>query len=167
MWKTQRILSIIREVLVGFWLWSCIVYNRTYARRNRLFAVIVEASGSELIALLKEGEEIKINKGIYNRAQRKSIFQYALYMHKNEAGYLALSVEKADGRKKEITSFTTLQEGRNALFKITEKHNLCQKINGLYITKNIVHAHNGEINLESKIGLGTKITNLLPKYIKE
>ena len=101
-----------------------------------VYAVNVEETGSELIALLKESEEIKINKPIYNIAQRKSIFQYALYMHKDEVGYLALSIEKADGRKKEITSFTTLQEGKNYLFKITEKYNLCQKINGLYETKN-------------------------------
>lgn len=38
---------------------------------------------------------------------------------------------------------------------------------GLYITKNIIEAHNGEITLESKIGEGTKITILLPKYIKD
>lgn len=101
-----------------------------------VYAVNVEETGSELIALLKESEEIKINKPIYNVAQRKSIFQYALYMQKDDAGYLALSIEKADGRKKEITSFTTLQEGKNYLFKITEKYNLCQKINGLYETKN-------------------------------
>ncbi len=101
-----------------------------------VFAVTFEETGSELIALLKESEEIKINKPIYNRAQRKSIFQYALYQHKNEEGYMALTVEKADGRKKEITSFTTLQEGKNILFKITEKYNLCQKVNGLYDTKN-------------------------------
>ena len=101
-----------------------------------VFAVTYEETGSELIALLKESEEIKINKPIYNRAQRKSIFQYALYQNKNKAGYWALTVEKADGRKKEITSFTSLQEGKNALFKITEKYNLCQKINGLYDTKN-------------------------------
>ncbi|MFI0426789.1 MAG: exonuclease domain-containing protein [Flavobacterium sp.] len=101
-----------------------------------VYAVNVEETGSELIALLKESEEIKINKPIYNVAQRKSIFQYALYIQKDDAGYLALSIEKADGRKKEITSFTTLQEGKNYLFKITEKYNLCQKINGLYETKN-------------------------------
>lgn len=101
-----------------------------------VYTVTFEETGSELIALLKESEEIKINKPIYNRAQRKSIFQYALYQHKNEQGYIALTVEKADGRKKEITSFTSLQEGKNALFKITEKHNLCQKINGLYETQN-------------------------------
>lgn len=101
-----------------------------------VFAVTYEETGSELIALLKESEEIKVNKPIYNRAQRKSIFQYALYSYKDENGYLALRVEKADGRKKEITSFTSLQEGKNALFRITEKYQLCQKINGLYETKN-------------------------------
>mgnify|MGYP006191616247 FL=1 len=101
-----------------------------------VYAVTYEETGSELIASLKESEEIKVNKPIYNRAQRKSIFQYALYSFKDEKGYLALRVEKADGRKKEITSFTSLQEGKNALFHITEKYHLCQKVNGLYETKN-------------------------------
>ncbi|MGL2966065.1 exonuclease domain-containing protein [Flavobacterium sp. XGLA_31] len=101
-----------------------------------VFAVTYEVTGSELIALLKESEEIKINKPIYNRSQRKTIFQYALYADKDENGYLALKVQKADGRKKEITSFASLQEGRNLLFKITAEHQLCQKINGLYETKN-------------------------------
>ena len=47
-----------------------------------------------------------------------------------------LKLLKADGRKKEITSFTSIQEGKNALFKITEKYNLCQKFTGLYETQN-------------------------------
>jgi DNA polymerase-3 subunit epsilon len=101
-----------------------------------VFAVTYEETGSELIALLKESEEIKINKPIYNRAQRKSIFQWALYEILDDKGYLNLRVQKADGRKKEITSFTSIQEGKNMLFKITDKYNLCQKLNGLYETKN-------------------------------
>ena len=100
-----------------------------------VFAVTFEETGSELIALLKESEEIKINKPVYNRAQRKSIFQWALYASKDALGYLRLSVEKADGRKKELTSFTSLMEGKNALFRITEKYQLCQKLNGLYESK--------------------------------
>jgi len=101
-----------------------------------VYTVTYEETGSELIALLKESEEIKINKPIYNRAQRKSLFQWALYPVKNENGYISISLQKTDGRKKEITSFSSIQEGKNALFKITEKYHLCQKINGLYDTQN-------------------------------
>jgi DNA polymerase-3 subunit epsilon len=101
-----------------------------------VYVVTFEETGSELIALLKESEEVKINKPIYNVAQRKSIFQYALYHHKTDLGYIALTIEKYDGRKKDITSFTSLQEGKNTLFKITEKYKLCLKINGLSDAKN-------------------------------
>ncbi len=101
-----------------------------------VYTVTYEETGSELIALLKESEEIKINKPIYNRSQRKTLFQWALYPIKDQNGYLSLSLRKTDGRKKEITSFASVQEGKNALFKITEQYNLCQKINGLYDTQN-------------------------------
>ncbi|MBD3724928.1 MAG: GIY-YIG nuclease family protein, partial [Flavobacteriaceae bacterium] len=109
--------------------------NKSKKIQRDVYAVTFEETGSELIALLKESEEIKINKPIYNRAQRRTIFQWALYPEKNEKGYVALKVQKADGRKKEITSFSTQAEGKAFLFKITEKYNLCQKINGLYDTK--------------------------------
>jgi DNA polymerase-3 subunit epsilon len=104
--------------------------------QTEVYTVSFEETGSELIAVLKESEEIKVNKPIYNRTNRKSIFQWALYVQKNENGYLTLQLQKADGRKKEITAFSSPQEGKNALFKITDKYQLCQKINGLYDTKN-------------------------------
>lgn len=134
-----------------------------------VYAVTYEETGSELIALLKESEEIKVNKPIYNRAQRKSIFQYALYSFKDEKGYLALRVEKADGRKKEITSFTSLQEGKNALFRITEKYHLCQKINGLYETKSacfqykIKECNGACIGEETSEVYNEKVRNFLSK----
>jgi len=115
--------------------------NKSKKIQVEVFAVTYEETGSELVALLKESEEIKINKPIYNRAQRKSIFQWALYDVVDENGYLNLRLEKADGRKKEITSYTSLQEGKNALYRITEKHNLCQKLNGLYETQNGCFQH--------------------------
>jgi DNA polymerase III subunit epsilon len=104
--------------------------------QTEVFAVTYEETGSELIALLKESEKIKVNKPILNRAQRKSIFQLALYSEKDKNGYLNLKIQKYDGRKKEITSFSSLQEAKNTLFKITGKYHLCQKLTGLYQCKN-------------------------------
>ncbi|WP_158729956.1 MULTISPECIES: exonuclease domain-containing protein [unclassified Flavobacterium] len=109
--------------------------NKCKKIQAEVYTVTYDETGSELIALLKESEEIKINKPIYNRAQRKSIFQLALYAEKDEKGYLNLKLQKADGRKKEITSFTSIQEGKNALFRITSHYNLCQKLTGLYASK--------------------------------
>jgi DNA polymerase-3 subunit epsilon len=122
-----------------------------------VFTVTYDETGSELIALLKESEEIKVNKPIHNRAQRKSIFQLALYAEKDEKGYLNLKLQKADGRKKEITSFTSLQEGKNALFRITSHYHLCQKLTGLYVSKTNCFQYNikecdgaciGEVSVE-------------------
>ena len=109
--------------------------NKCKKIQAEVFTVTYDETGSELIALLKESEEIKINKPIYNRAQRKSIFQVALYAEKDEKGYINLKLQKADGRKKEITSFTSIQEGKNALFRITSHYNLCQKLTSLYVSK--------------------------------
>ena len=100
-----------------------------------VFTVTYEETGCELIALLKETEEIKINRPIYNRMSRKSNFAWAIYSEKDANGYLNLKLQKADGRKKEIISFMTLQEGKNALFRISSHYNLCQKLTGLYVSK--------------------------------
>lgn len=109
--------------------------------QNEVFTVTYEETGSELIALLKETEEIKVNRPIYNRMAPKSNFSWAIYSEKDENGYLNLKLQKADGRKKEITSFTTSQEATNALFRVTAHYQLCQKLTGLYETKTHCFQH--------------------------
>jgi DNA polymerase III subunit epsilon len=103
--------------------------------QNNVFTVTYEETGSELIALLKESEEIKIKKPIYNRAQRKSIFNIAIYPETDQNGYINIKIQKIDGRKKEIITFTTIDEAKNALFHITNKYQLCQKLTSLDSTK--------------------------------
>ncbi|MXN90060.1 exonuclease [Flavobacterium sp. Sd200] len=95
------------------------------------FTVTYEETGSELIALLKECQEIKVNQPQLNRSQKKVIFPFSLYAVKNPEGYLSLVLSKTDGRKKEIISFAGIAEGKAALLRITNKYNLCQKINGI------------------------------------
>ncbi|MEJ5055924.1 GIY-YIG nuclease family protein [Sphingobacterium sp. MYb382] len=92
-----------------------------------------EPMGSELIALLHESDLIKQYQPLYNRSQRRTLFQYGLYTHLVN-GYIGLTVQKIQKDKEEITTFSSLGEGKEALFRITEKYQLCQKINGLYKT---------------------------------
>ena len=97
--------------------------------------VTYEATGSELVALLKESEEIKKTKPIYNRALRRTIFTHALYSFYDNDGYINLTIDKADGRKNPVTTFSNRQSAKSFLFKTVEDYKLCQKLTGLYDTK--------------------------------
>lgn len=99
---------------------------QTYVKR-----VAYEIMGSELISLLYESELIKLHQPLYNRSQRRTIYQFGLYKV-DMNGYIGLRIDKLLPDKDEITSFTTLREAKDALYRITDKYQLCQKINGLY-----------------------------------
>ncbi|MDY0090627.1 MAG: exonuclease domain-containing protein [Flavobacteriaceae bacterium] len=110
------------------------IFTRTSSKYKKIqvevYAVTFEETGSELIAILKENEEIRINKPIYSR-QQNHVFKWALYQEKTENGYISLQLKKTDRRKKEIISFSTQTEGENALLRISEKYNLSKRINQL------------------------------------
>ncbi len=98
-------------------------------------AVTYEATGSELVALLKESEEIKRNKPIYNRALRRTVFTHALYSFIDDQNYINLKIDKVDGRKKPITTFSNRESAKSFLLKAIEDYNLCQKLTGIFKTK--------------------------------
>ena len=126
--KSQNIKKRINQHFTG-------ITTKSKKIQTEVFTITYEETGSELIALLKESEEIKINRPKYNRSQKKTIFPFAIYAEKDSNGYINLKLEKADGRKKEIMSFASLQEGKNILFRLAAKYHLCQKLTGLYQTK--------------------------------
>lgn len=97
--------------------------------------VQVERTGNELVALLKESEEIKVHKPLYNRSLRRSIFRYQLSHFTDQQGYINLKIDPSDRRKNSITTFGTFAQAKSVLFKITEQYELCQKLNGLYQSK--------------------------------
>src|SRR5690606_4823817 len=100
--------------------------------QKEVAAITFEATGNELNALLKENEEIKRNKPKYNKALTRTIFSYALYKSVDANGYIHLKIGKADGRKKNITTFTNLQQAKTVLTMILEEYQLCQKYTGLH-----------------------------------
>ncbi len=96
-----------------------------------VFAVTYEETGSELVALLKESEEIKINKPIYNRAQKKTILPWGVISQTDASGYLRLHTDRTGTKHAPIVSFSSLQEAKNALHRVTTQYRLCAKLNGL------------------------------------
>ena len=97
-------------------------------------AVTYDETGSELVALLKESEEIKRNKPKFNRALRRTVFTHGLFSFRDEEGYINLKIEKIKGRQKPITTFSNHESGKSFMNKIVEKNQLCQKLCGLYKT---------------------------------
>ena len=98
-------------------------------------AVTYEDTGSELVALLKESEEIKRNKPIYNRALKRTTFTHGLFSFTDNNGYLNLKVAQVNGKEAPITTFSNLQSAKSFISKTTDEHNLCQKLTGVYPTK--------------------------------
>lgn len=102
--------------------------------RDEIDHITYEITGNELIALLIENQNIKKFKPKYNRALKKDIFSYGLYVFEDKDKYLRLSLEKIDHASNEnyITSFTTLKQGKKFLAACVEKYDLCLKLTGLH-----------------------------------
>ncbi|SEM12395.1 DNA polymerase-3 subunit epsilon [Aquimarina amphilecti] len=90
--------------------------------------VTYEITGSELLALLKENEEIKLNRPKYNRALKRSKFDHALYQFTDKNGYKNLVVKKVDKNKKSITTFTNRQQAKSFMHRWTEEFKLCLRL---------------------------------------
>ena len=124
-------------------------------------AVTFEATGSELVALLKESEEIKRNKPILNRALRRTSFTHALYSFVDENDYINLKIDIADHRKKPITTFSNRQSGKSFIEKAIEDYTLCQKLTGVYKTKTSC------FNYDIKTCEGACIQEELPEHYNQ
>ena len=107
--------------------------KRAIRMRQDIADISYELTGSELIALLKESEEIRNKKPLYNRSQRRALFQYGLYHNKDEEGYIRFSIDKNNADEKvPIQSFSSKKDGVNSLNRIISQYQLCQKLCGLY-----------------------------------
>ncbi len=106
--------------------------NRKSRRiQTEVARITYEITGSELLALLKESEEIKRNRPKYNRALKRSKFNQALYQFIDDDGFINLKVSKADSRKRSITTFSNRQQAKSYMHRWTEEYSLCQKLMGL------------------------------------
>ena len=102
--------------------------------RLQVAAVTYEDTGNELVALLKESEEIKRNKPVFNRALKRNIFSHGLFSFTYDNGYINLKVGRVNGKEKPITTFSNLKSAKSFVTRATDENKLCQKLTGVYPT---------------------------------
>jgi len=101
--------------------------------KNQIASLSYEETGNELIALLRESNEIKVYKPLYNRAQRRALFRYGLYSFRNQGGYICFFLDKTqDVKQSPLASYSTKAEARQALNNLIDDFRLCQHLCGLY-----------------------------------
>ncbi len=101
---------------------------------NAVYEIDYCLTGSEMIALLMESDEIKKHKPIYNHAKKRSSFSHGITSVTNEDGYLCLKTVKVTKEIETISNFTTADGATNELYYLIEEFELCQKLCGLYET---------------------------------
>jgi DNA polymerase-3 subunit epsilon len=110
--------------------------RRAMEMRDAIADISWEETGSELIALLKESEEIKDNKPVYNRAQRRTGFHWGIYHYSNKKGYICFEAKNIKHNDGLLSVFSSKERVRKKLSQMVEKYQLCQKLCGLYESKN-------------------------------
>ncbi|HNX67429.1 MAG TPA: exonuclease domain-containing protein [Bacteroidales bacterium] len=112
--------------------------NNTSARAMEMRASVADISweetGSELIALLMESKEIKKNKPVYNRAQRRTGFSWGIYHYIDDNGYIRFEYRNVRDDETPLALFNSKDKVRGKLEQMISKYDLCQKLCGLYET---------------------------------
>lgn len=99
--------------------------------------VTFEKTGSELVAQLKEYEELRRNKPKYNQRRNSRLFSHVMHQVTHKEGYLALHISSAEMIQTGfVTSFVSRQGAHNFLHEASLAYGLCDKINGISKAKN-------------------------------
>lgn len=108
--------------------------NRAMEMRDQIADIDWERTGSELIALLKESYEIKLNKPVYNRLQRRSGFQWGIFRFTDTNGYINYRYGQLNNDDLPVSVFTSKEKTKSKINSLVETYSLCQKLSGLYET---------------------------------
>lgn len=144
--------------------------ERTRRIQKETKRVTYERTGNELAALLRENTELIRNRPKYNARYQKRSFSHGLYQSVNEHGYIALTAEKVNPKKKPVITFNSLQGAENFLYLIRDEFQLCNKINGLSQAKQHCSHYleneclGGCINLEPVENYNKRVEALIEKY---
>ncbi len=104
--------------------------------QHEIADISYESTGSELVALLLESDEIKHHRPLYNTSQKrtKAIPYYGIYQSLDNVGYINLIIERLKPGNQQLATADNMMSAKNLLYKIIEKHKLCHSKCNLHKT---------------------------------
>lgn len=108
---------------------------------NELYNVDHQETGSELIALLLEAEEIKKHKPEFNRLRKSESFTHSIDGFTNEEGILCLRITHYGEADEALCSFTSYMTARERLEQWIDEYQLCLRYCGLTDAESICFHH--------------------------
>lgn len=138
---------------------------------NDLYQADFTETGSEIIALLLEAEEIKKHKPKYNRMRKSDLFTHCIDWFKSEEGIIIFKIVEYDESVNALCSFVNYSTARERLESWIDDYALCMTYTGLASGDAVCFNHqikkcNGICAGQEEVGVYNKrAKEILEEYI--
>lgn len=115
--KSKNIKNRVNQLLTGN-------TNKSLKIQLEVSSVSFESCGNELVALLKESDEVKIHKPKFNKLLKKEILKFGLELCIDQRNMKFLRIIHFDQNSKYIETFSSLKNANNRLISIYKKYEI-------------------------------------------
>jgi DNA polymerase-3 subunit epsilon len=130
----------IKKRIAGHFTGEAREWNRSNIR-NEIHHITYELTGSELIALILESQEIRRLWPKYNLAQKYKTEEWGVYDYEDRNGYLRFCVNVVSRGTKPLITFSSKGDAWNFMWEKVKAYDLCPKHSGLQLAKGLCFSH--------------------------
>jgi len=130
----------IRKRIAGHFSGEAREWNRSNIR-NEIHHISFELTGSELIALILESQEIRRLWPKYNLAQKFKSEEWGIFDYEDRNGYLRFVVNTVARGARPLITFSSKGDAWNFLWDKVKSFDLCPKLSGLQVAKGLCFSH--------------------------
>lgn len=130
----------IKKRIAGHFTGEAREWNRSNIR-NEIHHITYELTGSELIALILESQEIRRLWPKYNLAQKYKTEEWGIFDYEDRNGYLRFCVSTVTKGAKPLITFSTKGDAWNFWWEKVKEFDLCPKLSGLQLAKGSCYSY--------------------------
>lgn len=100
--------------------------------KNLVSDITYEVTGSELVSLLLESQEIKLHKPVFNSVHKRTQDAFSVFEFLDEKGYRQLKVDTKEKDLIPLLSFNSIRAAKEFLGELAGNFHLCTSLCGIY-----------------------------------